>query len=49
MTVTGVSLWGLIGAAGAVPVYFTVQLASAIFFSRSRRNGLTRPQFEGTA
>jgi O-antigen/teichoic acid export membrane protein len=34
MTVFAVSVWGLIGAAAAVPFYFGVQLASAIYFSR---------------
>jgi O-antigen/teichoic acid export membrane protein len=37
MTVTAVHLWGLIGAAAAVPCYFSVQLCAAIVLSRNSR------------
>jgi O-antigen/teichoic acid export membrane protein len=37
MTVTGVHLWGLIGAAAAVPCYFGVQLCAAVILSRHSR------------
>ena len=37
-TVTAVRIWGLVGAAAAVPCYFGVQLCSAIILSRRSQN-----------
>jgi O-antigen/teichoic acid export membrane protein len=37
MTLTAVRIWGLIGAAAAVPCYFAVQLCCAVILSRRSR------------
>lgn len=42
-TLLGTSHWGLIGAAAAVPVYFSVQLAMAALFAYKTHRQVTKP------